>query len=110
MIPIPLPETSGVLVPERGGGSLAPVIPDRYSDHAAPDTERFFTMKFRDDGKNKWSKEIVFSLGKTGEMEAIIDRQPMGTYVTRQYAFIFSDPVITELISFDMELEILTND
>ena len=83
----PTPLTPITLPNDELGGSGALI--DRYADHDDGQSQRYMTLRFQDDRSGRWSKQKQISLGKIGESDFMRELQPMGTYRTRQYEFVF---------------------
>jgi hypothetical protein len=75
------------------GGDTGRTLVDRFTDHAAPTTDRFLQVRWMNDKSGNWSNVKKINLGQTGATS--LDRQlaPMGQYVSRQYEFVLDAPV-----------------
>lgn len=103
--PTPLPTTSGIARTEIGGWALAGYPPDRYSDHLGVDVVRYCILQWVDN-KEKKSKEVMVSLGKTGNASFIRIRNGMGQYRSRQFIIKFTDACLFELTTMEDDFKV----
>lgn len=65
-----------------------------YPDYTGQSDTKIMLLRWQDNRSEKWSKAKPISLGKIGESFSVRRLSPMGTYRSRQFEFVISDPVI----------------
>lgn len=66
-------------------------------------------LRFRDNGKQNWSREFYYDLGLVGDTNFVVRTNPLGMYRTRQWEITMSDGAPFVLVDAEADIDILSH-
>jgi hypothetical protein len=93
MIPTPLPADVFDFYDPRIP-TYRPIPDFNYPDYYYPEDAKTLMLRWQDNRSEKWSKIKPISLGSQGNTSLTRHLRPMGTYRSRQFELVVSDPVV----------------
>ena len=75
--------------------------------HGTTTTTPYAVLRWRDNGEGPWTGERHIDLGRQGEREITAKLPRMGVFRTRQFELAVTDSVPVNIVSAEMDLEVL---